>query len=1224
MSEANNGKKGGLLEGKLHSECDDNGCGIKAIITDQNNTPVELESGELIVNKTTANDPRKFTVEGTPKEIISALNSMDGNGVVIEDGAKMIDANGNERQFKEGGIIPDQEFIKIPASKLSIGDYLKSAYSSVKVLNIKSTPKRIKVWYETAPDTKNAYKSDDLWWTFPINETVSIMKTNKKLNEGGTAGSKSNGEFSPMHVTNWNEIPFAWRNISPIKQVNYTVSPTDPDFQDLIFSFISDDTLRPVMMGINYRDGVLEATDAHRVISVPTTETGLEGVYANKKLTAAAQKSDYLKTQITPDGKIDGKFPNIPPVVPVNDIAHSYKFDVYKLLQYTKTALNYTNQTSKQVRYKVNDTVDVALNGALLIDLLTTSLKMGHEELYFHYSAENSATVFTANPTLKINEFYMLLMPVMINRRDDDKDDWWYNDYAYDLDFGYGMSPHFDFSKNSVVNDDGSLVEFEMKYGAPTVFTKDIISLIKKFRSRNNTLPILDAFIVKDKTLTVSDLENTVEITGIDVPDNTYEVKNNAIMVVDYNIEDYPNKPVLSDNLDVHVTIDSEYFKYVTNTLKDFLSKDDLRPVMSGINFNKTYNGIRFVATDAHVLGRLNADDFVTDHKGNLFDVILPTKVLIEFNKIVEEPTDIKASNSNAEYKSGRFTLTSRLIDGKYPNYEAVVPSALPNKITTSVPDLLSTLKSKKVTDFTRKFKKEGSAPQIALKPTKTKLEGEIYAAKRENRETTVLGIESIIDQQAEFSSNAGFSLSNDDILLIMPIKLVDSIDMTIGFSPEILKKAISKLSGKEFDWYYSEPSRATIIQGNAFKYVPKKKSKPRKITKKKVAPAKELTSKEISHRPFVKKVGEKITYIRGGREWTNDIEKVTDQGYIVESFGTYKTIGFNEVIEPKKADVKNDSHSDISDVIEGLKIVGEDLAGAERKEIEDLIAGLRLLLDDDLPFEEGGEVKVPRSNQIIVEVNHGDYSENIIITKSNIKEFMTLIRNEEVPSIDLINGSEEDFYNLIYTIPKRLTKRVDKLHQYERELEDLENEQSDNLGYSFSQSKADSLEKKLTTKQNQIDKTTSSLNIDELLAYSEGLPIEDYLELKIYDETQTKLQEGGEIGNKFHTIVFWLDGSTDSFQTYDLMTEQRLSDKYGDEWLAHAKFVSFPMSDSEKGDDMDTAIFVGKVQFAELFDEFSVFGNPESSEDCQITGQLNDGTEICYDQTERKWNKVH
>jgi len=91
MNTTNDGTKGGELEGPAHSECDDTGCGIDAAVVDAGGKEVELEGDEIILNEKSMRDRRTFVIKGTPMQIASAINSMDGNGIVIKAGATVTD-----------------------------------------------------------------------------------------------------------------------------------------------------------------------------------------------------------------------------------------------------------------------------------------------------------------------------------------------------------------------------------------------------------------------------------------------------------------------------------------------------------------------------------------------------------------------------------------------------------------------------------------------------------------------------------------------------------------------------------------------------------------------------------------------------------------------------------------------------------------------------------------------------------------------------------------------------------------------------------------------------------------------------------------------------------------------------------------------------------------------------------------------------------------------------
>jgi DNA polymerase III sliding clamp (beta) subunit (PCNA family) len=108
-----------------------------------------------------------------------------------------------------------------------------------------------------------------------------------------------------------------------------------------------------------------------------------------------------------------------------------------------------------------------------------------------------------------------------------------------------------------------------------------------------------------------------------------------------------------------------------------FVSKDELRPVMTGVFFNNH----SIVSTDVYKL-------YFTKHNSNISEeFILPKDSFFlrgSFN-FVKSGTHIKFTNENEE-------VTVRLINGKYPNYDAVIPKDNPNKFSINKKELVSAL----------------------------------------------------------------------------------------------------------------------------------------------------------------------------------------------------------------------------------------------------------------------------------------------------------------------------------------------------------------------------------------------------------------------------------------------------------------------------------------------------------------------------------------------------
>ena len=75
--------KGGFTKGPSHKDG-----GIKMVVKSTGQS-VELEGGEGVINKKSMSDNKTYKVEGTPRQIASAINEIDGNGVRFDEGAKL-------------------------------------------------------------------------------------------------------------------------------------------------------------------------------------------------------------------------------------------------------------------------------------------------------------------------------------------------------------------------------------------------------------------------------------------------------------------------------------------------------------------------------------------------------------------------------------------------------------------------------------------------------------------------------------------------------------------------------------------------------------------------------------------------------------------------------------------------------------------------------------------------------------------------------------------------------------------------------------------------------------------------------------------------------------------------------------------------------------------------------------------------------------------------------
>jgi len=247
----------------------------------------------------------------------------------------------------------------------------------------------------------------------------------------------------------------------------------------------------------------------------------------------------------------------------------------------------------------------------------------------------------------------------------------------------------------------------------------------------SNTLPILDNFLFElDKdglTISASDLETTmtakvvvakaektgsiaipakilldtlktfsdIPITFTIEPKTTYAIEISAgegkYKLTGHNADEFPKTPTLESSSSVE--IGSEVLAKAINKSLFATGNDELRPVMSGVFCQLSPENITFVATDAHKLVRYRRADAKSNEVSSF---ILPKKPLTLLKNLLlydESKIKIEYNTTNAFFAFSNFNLICRLIDGKYPNYDAVIPTNNPNKLIIERIPFLNSIK---------------------------------------------------------------------------------------------------------------------------------------------------------------------------------------------------------------------------------------------------------------------------------------------------------------------------------------------------------------------------------------------------------------------------------------------------------------------------------------------------------------------------------------------------
>lgn len=157
------------------------------------------------------------------------------------------------------------------------------------------------------------------------------------------------------------------------------------------------------------------------------------------------------------------------------------------------------------------------------------------------------------------------------------------------------------------------------------------------------------------------------------------------------NPEDFPKIPLADDAAEVGMP--SEVLGNAINQTLFAVSNDELRPAMTGVYFQLQPDGVTFVSTDASKLVKYKRSD-VSSEEATAF--IVPKKALqLLKGSLPTEDTrvTINYNSSNAFFQFNDTLLICRLVDAKYPDYNAVIPVDNNNILTLNRVDFLNTLK---------------------------------------------------------------------------------------------------------------------------------------------------------------------------------------------------------------------------------------------------------------------------------------------------------------------------------------------------------------------------------------------------------------------------------------------------------------------------------------------------------------------------------------------------
>lgn len=352
-----------------------------------------------------------------------------------------------------------------------------------------------------------------------------------------------------------------------------------------------------------------------------------------------------------------------------------------------------------------------------------------------------------------------------------------------------------------------------MRFSVSSSSLSNRLQTISRVQSSKNALPILDCILFELEggvlKMTASDSETTMTTT-VEVADsegggkfaigakqlissikeiseqpivftidqNTFAVEinyqNGKYNLIGQNGYEYP-VPSAMNGFSRSVSIDSQVMFNGINRCLFAAADDELRPQMNGIYFDMTTEDITFVASDGHKLVRNRMFSARADEASAF---ILPKKPALLLKTVLpkaEGDAIVRFDDRNAEIQLTDYVISCRLIEGRYPNYNSVIPTDNPFRVTADRLAFISALRRVSV------FASQSSA---LIK---------IHVDQ---------GTLTVSAQDLDFSTSAEEHIMCD----------YEGMAMSIGFNGPFLLDVLNSIASNDIVLELADPSRAGVI----------------------------------------------------------------------------------------------------------------------------------------------------------------------------------------------------------------------------------------------------------------------------------------------------------------------------------------------------------------------------------------------------------------------------
>ncbi|MBV8388141.1 MAG: DNA polymerase III subunit beta [Acidimicrobiia bacterium] len=210
------------------------------------------------------------------------------------------------------------------------------------------------------------------------------------------------------------------------------------------------------------------------------------------------------------------------------------------------------------------------------------------------------------------------------------------------------------------------------------------------------------------------------------------------------------------------VTLAASDFADALRQVVPAASRDEARPILTGVLMAAEAGGLRLVATDSYRLSVRDLPGTSVLQEGQT--VLVPSRALAELNRVVSgaDQVTLRLASDEASFEVGDTRLTTRLIEGDFPNYRQLIPQSYPNRLIVGKEPFLNAIRRVKL------LAKDATPVRLTLKSEGLELVAvtQDVGQAREDLEAKYEGSEMVVAFNPEFLIDGVEAIAGDEVQL--------------------------------------------------------------------------------------------------------------------------------------------------------------------------------------------------------------------------------------------------------------------------------------------------------------------------------------------------------------------------------------------------------------------------------------------------------------------------